>query len=103
MSTVGRPNVFGNHIGMPEIRKTTALIAIAQKYNFCPALKKSTYSGSVLSEFVTYSFMRRIQRRSSEVHVIGSSQFRNWSAKNTTKPRLNHGCSRRVLAPPPKR
>ena len=42
MPTAGRPNVFGNHIGMPEMRKMIALIAIAQKYIFCPALKKST-------------------------------------------------------------
>src|SRR2546423_11867678 len=101
MSTSGSPNVFGNHIGTPEMRKTTAMITIAQKYSFWPALKKSTYSGSTVSALVTYSLARRVQRRSSAFHVIGASQFRNCSAKNRTNPRLNHGCTRRVLAPPP--
>src|SRR2546421_10952875 len=102
MSTSGRPNVFGNHIGTPEMRKTTALITIAQKYSFWPALKKSTYSGSTVSALVTYSLARRVQRRSSAFHVIGASQVRDCSAENRTDPRLDQGCSRRVLAPPPK-
>src|SRR5919197_4695526 len=100
MSTVGRPNVFGNHIGMPEIRKTTALIAISQQDNFCPALKKSTYSGSVFSEFVTYSFMRRIQRRASEGHVIGPRQVKEAGGKKKTKPQPNPRRRRGRLWPP---
>src|SRR5438105_63739 len=101
-STVGRPKVFGNHIGMPEIKKITLLATIAQKYTFWPALKKSTYSGSSLSVFATYAFNRRIHRRSSLVHDIGCSQFSTCSAKHATNPRLNQGCSNRVMGPPPK-
>ena len=102
MAAVVRPKALGNHIGTPETRKMTELPTIAQKYNFCPALKKSTYSGSSSSVLATYSFSRRIHRVSSGVHDIGWSQFRSCSAKNATNPRLNQGCSSRVIGPPPK-
>lgn len=32
IATGVRPNVFGNHIGMPETRKMIELATIAQKY-----------------------------------------------------------------------
>ena len=73
-----------------------------QKYAFWPALKKSTYSGSRGWAFVTYARMCRIHRRSSAFHDMGRHQLRIWSVKAITKPRLNHGCSSRVIAPPPK-
>src|SRR5438094_8495508 len=89
-------------MGNPVRTNTIAATTIAQKYTFCPPLKYPTSSASTVLVFVTYSRMRFIHRRSAGVQVIGSSQFRNWSAKNSTKPRLNHGCSRRVDGPPPK-
>src|SRR6188474_1641647 len=97
-----RPKSRGNHRGSPVSRKITAHAAIVQKYIFWPPLKKPTSSASTASSFDTYVLIRLIQRESAGVHRIGSSQLSNCSAKNTTKPRLNHGCSRRVVGPPPK-
>src|SRR5581483_1172952 len=101
MMTTRRPAASGNHIARPVSRNTSADTAIVQKYAFCPPLKKPTDAGSTGSAFVTYARMLRSQRVSSDVHVIGRSQFKNCSANTTTNPRLNHGCRNRVSGPPP--
>src|SRR4026207_2262162 len=97
-----RPKSRGNHSGRPGSRKNTAHAAIVQKYIFWPPLKKPTSSASTASSFDTYDLIRLIQRESAGATHIRSSQLSNCSAKNTTKPRLNHGCNRRVIGPPPK-
>src|SRR5262245_29856803 len=97
-----RPNDCGNHIGRPVARNTRALPTIAQKYIFWPPLKNPTSSASTFSTFVTYALMRLTHRESADVQDIGAIQLSSCSAKNNTKPRLNHGCSSRVVGPPPK-